>query len=281
MRSILITGCSSGLGAALARQCVEAGWSTYGTVRKPEDAAALEEAGVIALMCDVRDAEAVSAAVARVVEDHGRIDALVANAAVGYVRSTEQVEMDEMQDVMDINFWGVVRCVKAALPHMRARKAGRIVGVTSVGGLVGQPFGDIYCASKFAIEGYFESLAAYAGVAFGIDFTLVEPGGISSDFAKNVLARMEETGGIYEDDYAPLLQRYMTGGGVRGESVFQTPDQAAEVVRNVLEMDSPPLRIRTSDWARDLCHLKTAADPTGLELRDKVVRMMMGEDLLA
>ena len=121
---------------------------------------------------------------------------------------------------------GVVRGTKAVMPHMRAAGRGHIVNISSVGGLVGQPFNEIYCAAKFAVEGYTEAMASYIEEGFGIRFSVVEPGGIQSDFVKNVLAKVEATGGLLQDSYLPLLQRYLGRGRDRAaagrEGVFQT-----------------------------------------------------------
>lgn len=281
-RSVLITGCSSGVGEALALQCAEAGWETFATVRKSEDATALsaKSADVHPVICDVTNAAAIEAAIESVVREAGKIDALVANAGIGFVRSTEQASEVEVEAVFDVNVMGVFRCVKAALPHMREAGQGHIVAVTSVGGLVGQPFNEIYCASKFAVEGYIEGLASYVTPGFGIDFTLVEPGGITSEFANTVLRKVGETGGILEDDYKPLIERYLGGRGARGEGVYQSSDEVAEVILNLLGTQNPPLRTRTSTWSEELTALKTQADPDGTKLRDQIIGAMLGEDLL-
>lgn len=108
---------------------------------------------------------------------------------------------------MDINFWGVMRCTKAVLPAMRAAKPGHVVNISSVGGLVGQPFNEIYCGAKFAVEGFTEALTSYVTPGFGVNFSLIEPGGIATQFANTVLKEIGETGGMLEDDYLSQLQK--------------------------------------------------------------------------
>ena len=117
------------------------------------------------------DPDPTAKSIDQVIADHGHIDVLVANAGVGFVRSTEQATEAEVQWVMDVNFMGLVRCTKAVLPHMRTARGGRVIAVSSIGGLAGQPFNEIYCASKFAVEGFTESLAAYVGHSFNIHFS--------------------------------------------------------------------------------------------------------------
>ncbi|POC77784.1 short-chain dehydrogenase/reductase, partial [Vibrio vulnificus] len=92
------------------------------------------------------------------------------------------------------NLMGVIRMTKAVLPYMRNQREGRIINISSVGGLVGQPFNEIYCATKFGVEGYTEAMASYVQPEFNIKFTLIEPGGIQSEFTNNVMAQLQSTG---------------------------------------------------------------------------------------
>ena len=281
-KSLLITGASSGLGIATAIQAAGAGYSVHATMRDPGKRAALDQAAAAAGVkvqvhaMDVCDPASVAAAVAAVIATEGQIDALVANAGIGFVRTTEQATAADIDLVMQTNFMGVVHCVKSVLPHMRQARHGHIVAISSVGGLVGQPFNEIYCASKFAVEGYIESLATYVGPAFGLQFSLVEPGGILSEFANSALRHFNETGGMIEDEYLPVIGRYMAARQNRADGIFQTADQVAGVVVACLQSATPPLRVRTSDWAEKFCALKTVGDPDGLALRAQVVSQMLG-----
>jgi NAD(P)-dependent dehydrogenase (short-subunit alcohol dehydrogenase family) len=280
---VLITGTSTGLGAATALQLALKGHTVYATMRdlskKGDLAAAMAKANaaMTLLQLDVQDMASVTAAAEAVVKAEGRIDVLINNAGAGYARSTEQASLEEVHWVMDLNFMGVVRATKAVIPHMRKARAGHIVNISSVGGLLGQPFNEIYCAAKFAVEGYTEALASYVQPHFGIKFTAVEPGGISSAFFASAVKKMEETGGFLNDEYAPLMQKYRDRSRSRGASAFQTPDQVAEVVVKAVESADPPVRIRTSAWAEDLCALKTASDPDGKKLQRKVISDFLGD----
>ena len=277
----LITGASTGLGISIAVQLAGKGARVYASMRNLEKKLALEEAadkaGVSLLIkqLDVQDTAGVEKCVAEIIEAEGRIDILVNNAGAGYVRTTEQATEEEIQWVMDVNFMGVVRCTKAVLPHMRKARSGHIVNISSVGGLVGQPFNEIYCAAKFALEGYTESMACYIQPGFNINFTLVEPGGIHSQFANNVLKQFQETGGMRDDEYRPILEKYIGGAGNRGEGVYQTPDEVAQVVIECVENPDPPIRTRTSEWSNEFCELKTKADPTGKLLQENVYKKFL------
>lgn len=286
-KTILVTGASSGLGIAVAVMAARAGHRVIATMRNLDKRAALDAAAegldLAVMALNVQDTASVEACVARVMAQFGGIDVLIANAGIGFVRTTEQATEADIAGLMDVNFMGVVRCVKAVLPHMRAARAGHVIAISSVGGLVGQPFNEVYCASKFAVEGYIESLASYVGPAFGIGFTVVEPGGITSEFAKSAMQHYTATGGMIEDDYLPLIQKYLGGAAARaaaataaGEAIYQTADQVAAVVLGCIGAVPVPVRVRTSGWASAFCGLKTGLDPDGTKLQAQVVAQMLG-----
>lgn len=281
MKSVLITGCSTGLGVALSVQAAQAGYRVIATMRnltKRETLdTALAEAGVTADIraLDVTDLASIQRCVVGVLSDHGPIHALINNAGAAQLRTTEQATDAELQWMTEVNYYGVVRMTKAVLPGMREARDGRIINISSVGGLVGQPFNEFYCAAKFAVEGYTESLASYVGPAFGLHFTAVEPGGISTPFAQNALAHFAETGGMKDDAYKPLLDAYIGGAQARSDrgalSAYQSADDVAVVVVEVLQAATPPVRVQTSAWAKELTRFKTQADPDGLKQRDDVI----------
>ena len=121
---------------------------------------------------------------AAVAADHGRIDAVVNNAGAGHLGTIETESVDDVRRVMEVNFFGVVAVTRAAMPHLRA-SGGRLVTVSSVGGAVGQPFNEAYCAAKFAVEGFMESLVPVAATV-GVTVVVIEPGAVASDFVANV-----------------------------------------------------------------------------------------------
>ncbi len=279
---ILITGTSTGLGISTAVQAAQAGHIVYATMRNLEKRAALDAAAKSAdvslnvLQLDVQDAATVSSAVAQVLAEQGRIDTLINNAGLGFARNIEQTSEADILRVMDINFMGVMRCTKAVLPAMRAAKSGHVVSISSVGGLVGQPFNEIYCAAKFAVEGFTEALASYVTPGFGVNFSLVEPGGIATEFANTVLKEIAKTGGMLEDDYLPLLQKYVGGSQSRQGDTYQTSDAVAKVVMQVVDASAPPLRVRTSQWSEHITRFKTGLDADGLKQRELIVEHFLG-----
>ena len=276
---VLITGTSTGLGIRIAIQAAKAGHKVYATMRDLTKCAALdtarEDAGVALeiLPLDVQDTATINATVATIMEREGRLDTLINNAGAGFIRTTEQASEDDINRVMDVNFTGVVRCTKAVIPHMRKQRSGHVINISSVGGLVGQPFNEIYCAAKFAVEGYTEALASYVTPGFGVNFTTVEPGGIASEFANNVLKHVQDTGGMLEDEYLPILQKYIGGAQDRqtGADIYQTADEVAAVVMACVDNETPPVRTRTSKWGEAFCSLKTDADPDGRKQQQRVI----------
>jgi NAD(P)-dependent dehydrogenase (short-subunit alcohol dehydrogenase family) len=170
-----------------------------------------------------------------------------------------------------------VRCTKAGLPHVRQARSGHVINLSSVGGLVGQPFNEIYCAAKFAVEGFTESLASYVTPAFGIHFTAIEPGGITSEFANSVMKQVAESGGMLQDEYLPVLQRSVGGSRARQSAgVFQSADEVAAVVLRCIEADRPPVRMRTSAWSEEFTALKTGLDPDGFKQMKQVIEQFLG-----
>ncbi|MFI1645438.1 SDR family NAD(P)-dependent oxidoreductase [Streptomyces avidinii] len=252
--TVLITGTSSGIGLAAAIAAARAGWRTVATLRDTGRADALRKAAVEAgveldiRQLDVVDEASVAAAVDGVIADYGRLDAVVNNAGAGHVGTLELETVADVREVMEVNFFGVLNVSKAALPHLRAT-GGRLVTVTSVGGVVGQPFNEAYCAAKFAVEGYMESLAPVAG-AVGVSVTVIEPGAVATEFVNNIDLDLEAriaAAGPYSDALRHYVERtvgqFLTGA--------QTPAGAAESVMEALTAERPAFRIQTSEWARD------------------------------
>ena len=250
---LLITGCSSGIGLATAVAAAGSGYRVVATLRnRASDGplrAAAAEAGVDLEVrtLDVTDEAAVRSTVEAVVAEFGRLDAVVNNAGAGYIGTIEQIPVDDVRRVMEVNFFGVVAVTGAVMSHLRASN-GRLVTVSSVGGAVGQPFNEAYCAAKFAVEGFMESLAPVAATV-GVSVTIVEPGPVATEFVNNVGV---DIGALFAGagPYEPALQAYIAHvtADFSSEAV-QTGADIARVVLGVLQADAPPLRVQTSPWA--------------------------------
>ena len=239
------------MGLATAVGLARAGLTVVATMRDTgkDDALrrAAREAGVEldVRALDVTDPAGAEKTVADVLADHGSLDVLVNNAGRGAVASLEQLTDAQLQEQLEVNYLGVARLTRLALPAMRAAGRGRVVTVTSVGGAVGQPFADAYCAAKFAVEGLMQSLAPVAAT-FGVTVSIVEPGAVASEFVGNV-HRTDPTAST-EDPYAPLLAAYLSRTAAAFEHA-QSPEQAADVIVEAATTPDPKFRWQTSEQA--------------------------------
>lgn len=233
----LITGCSTGFGRAMAELLLERGDRVIATARKPEtlaDLVAPHGDRALALKLDVTSAEDIAAVLAAGRDRFGAIDALVNNAGYGHMGSVEEASVEDARAMMETNFFGPLALIKAVLPDMIARRAGRIVNVGSVAGQVGFPVLGYYCASKFAISGLTESLGAEVA-PLGIKVTLAELGPFATQFA----ASMDIVPPAPHYDMAELTR-------VAGNARWLVPDDARDGARALLAAladPNPPRRL--------------------------------------
>jgi NAD(P)-dependent dehydrogenase (short-subunit alcohol dehydrogenase family) len=232
-RVALVTGASAGIGKACADQLAAAGWAVTGSSRRGTGGP-----GWTGLVMDVDDDQAVLDGTADVIGREGRIDALVAAAGWGVAGAAEYTTIAEAKAQFETNFWGCVRAVQAVLPQMRAQRSGRIVLISSIGGMIGIPFQAYYSASKFALEGFAES-TAYEVAPFGVHITLVQPGNIATDFTAS---RVQAKGGEGDAAYAAAMTKAVSLME-RDEANGAPADLVAAAVRRVLSASRPPRRL--------------------------------------
>jgi len=234
----MITGVSGGLGREIARAALARGDVVVGTVRRPEAAAAFEAMGGHAVVMDVTDAAAVHAAVARAEAVTGAIDILVNNAGYGLVGAVEEASLDEVRAQFETNVFGPLALLKAALPAMRARRAGRIVNITSVSGLAVWAGTGVYCASKWALEALTQTLAQEVA-ELGIKVVNVAPGGLRTDFASRSKAIVADKIADY-DGLARDAERIMADHAGREPG---DPAKAALAILAIADADNPPMHL--------------------------------------
>ena len=242
---IFITGISSGFGLETARLLTQEGHTVYGTVRR--EVTPLPKVNYLTL--DVRDKQAVANAVQQIVEKEGRIDVLVNNAGMGIGGPLEFATEEEIRLQMDTNFMGLVHCVDAVLPYMRKQKSGKIIALSSIGGLMGLPFQGFYSASKFAIEGYCEALRLEVA-SLGVQVVVVRPGDFSTGFTgsrkkvtneaalqayplyRDAIAKVEhdETGGLKPEVLARTINRVVGKRNPRNGYVVASLEQRLSVL---------------------------------------------------
>lgn len=236
----LITGCSSGLGRALAATVLQRGDLAVVTARDTDTVADLvrdHPDATLAVRLDVTDTASVNAAVERAIAWRGRIDVLVNNAGFGTVGAAEEIDDAEARMAFDANFYGVHRMLKAVLPHMRARRCGHVLNISSMLGFVGSAGFSFYSAAKFAVEGLSEALAKEIA-PFGIKLTIVEPGPFRTDFRSRSL-RTAPLHEAYRESLGPFRSNLMASDGKQPGD----PKKAAQLLIDVVRGRDAPLRL--------------------------------------
>ncbi|XP_041063768.1 retinol dehydrogenase 8 [Carcharodon carcharias] len=270
-KTVLITGCSSGIGLAIASKLAKDDkkrFLVYATMRNLDKKGdLLDTAGnalgktleikALDVCCEKSIQECIDSIPNR------KIDILISNAGMGMIGPIECQSLEEMKNVMDTNFFGLVRLLKEILPDMKKRKKGHIVVISSVMGIQGILFNDIYAASKFAVEGFCESLAIQA-IKFKLKITLIEPGPVVTDFEKKVYeeglkvdlsAADEETRDMFTNIYLRNYKEIFV-------SLGQSADEVAEHTMKIISLDNPPFRHQTNSLYTPMTTLKYA-DPNG------------------
>jgi NAD(P)-dependent dehydrogenase (short-subunit alcohol dehydrogenase family) len=236
-----ITGCSTGFGRELAKMVLDRGYRCVVTARDPakaEDIAKGKEDRALVLELDVTDQVQIDAAVNSAVEHFGGIDVLVNNAGIGYFGSVEESDEEEFRWMFEINFFGLSAMTRAVLPVMRKQRSGQIVNISSIGGLRSFPALAYYNATKYAVEGFSESLSLEVA-PLGIKVMLVEPSGFRTDWAGR--SASETKSGIA--DYASTAWKNIEN--LRASSGKQPGDpvRAAAAIIDAVESPNPPLRL--------------------------------------
>ena len=247
-KTVLITGCSSGIGHATAEAFLDEEWEVYATARNPADVETLGDRGCTIATLDVTEDDDVERVVDRVIEEQGRIDCLVNNAGYAQFGPIEDVPVDAVHRQFDVNVYGPHRLIRAVLPHMRRRRQGTIVNVSSVAGRLSFPGGGVYAGSKFALEAMTDALRAEVD-EYGIDAVLVEPGPVDTAFtdrAEDEIAGVERSG-AYDSFYEVFEDTQAIGGGGPGAVA---PERVAEDVLNAASSTKPASRVPVGTLAR-------------------------------
>jgi NAD(P)-dependent dehydrogenase (short-subunit alcohol dehydrogenase family) len=244
--TILVTGASTGLGKAMALRLAERGFKVYASARNPEGIAAVEEAAarrgveVATLTLDVTDRDSIQAGVERIASESGGIYGVINNAGIGLRGYFEDLTDAEIRELYDANVFGVMAVTRSVLPHMRAAGRGRILMISSVGGRIGSLGVSTYCSTKFALEGFSESL--YMELApLGIQVVIIEPGIIKTErWSSN---RGTAAGALNPDSpYHRWFKQAEKESDGLVEASTTTPEDVAQVVHRALSAAKPRLR---------------------------------------
>ena len=242
----LITGCSTGFGRDLAKLVLDRGWRAIVTSRdraKVLDLAEGHEGRVAAASLDVTEPSQIRDTVALATKTFGRIDVLVNNAGYGYQSSVEEGEEEEIRAQFDANVFGLFAMTRAVLPTMREQHSGHIINVTSVAGLVGFPGSGYYAASKHAVEGWSDALAAEVE-PLGLKVTCVEPGPFRTDWAGRSLKQTPNRIAAYAETAGARL----TGTAEKSGTQAGDPVKAGEAMIEITQTAQPPRHFVLGAW---------------------------------
>lgn len=254
MKTVLITGASSGIGKATAKQLLAEDYTVYVAARRVEKMRDLEELGATALEMDITREEDIRAVVDRITAEQGGIDVLINNAGFGMYGAMEDTSLDDARYQFEVNLFGLARLTQLALPHMREQEAGKIVNISSMGGKIYTPLGSWYHATKHALEGWSDCLRLELA-RFGIDVIVIEPGAIETEFGDVMTGPMLERSG--DSAYADLAHKiakatremYEDGGG-------SPPSVIADVISKALKARKPRTRYAAGKYAKPMIALR-------------------------
>jgi short-subunit dehydrogenase len=274
VKSAVVTGCSSGVGLALAVLLAQNSYHVFATLRKKEDSENViaafkkenvDESLITFIIMDVASDSSVEEGFKEIYSKTEFVDVLICNAGYSVFGLCEYLPMEKMKDQFETNFYGVIRCVKKVLPSMRDKKQGRVQVVSSIGGLNGQVFNDIYCASKFAVEGLFESMAPVYS-ELGVHLSIVEPGAIATNFVQTTLKGFGENQTKMDDNLNMLLGKYMksTQEKFSDPKIAQSGMDVAKVCLKAITDENPSLRYLTNHHPNYTGNISLKySDPTG------------------
>jgi NAD(P)-dependent dehydrogenase (short-subunit alcohol dehydrogenase family) len=251
----LITGCSTGIGRAIAVAALDAGHTVVVTARRPESVQDLVDSHPgrsIALALDVTDRAQIERAVAETYAAFGGLDVLVNNAGYGYLSAVEEGDDAEVRALFDTNFFGVVDMVKAVLPEMRAQRSGHIINVSSMTGIVTNPPNTYYSATKHALEALTEGLSKEVG-PLGIKVCAIEPGAFQTDYLSRSMHQADDL-----EAYQHVAERKELMKAF-AEHLPGDPAKLAAAVLQLAGMDEPPLRLLLGNDVLNAYREKTAA----------------------
>lgn len=255
MKTVLITGASSGMGKETAKKLLQdGGYTVYVAARRVDKMRDLEELGAIALSMDITKEDDVVAVVRRIEAERGGIDILVNNAGFGMYGAMEDTSIDDARYQFEVNLFGLARLTQLALPYMRAQGAGKIVNISSMGGKIYTPLGSWYHATKHALEGWSDCLRLELA-RFGIDVIVIEPGAIETAFGDVLMGPMLERSG--QGPYADMAHKVANTVKASYEKGASSPPSViADVIAKAVSVTRPRTRYAAGKFAKPMIALR-------------------------
>ncbi|MNL03664.1 3-oxoacyl-[acyl-carrier-protein] reductase FabG [compost metagenome] len=273
-KTMLITGVSSGFGRALAEEALAAGYRVVGTVRSEQARQSFESlnpASAFGRVLDVTDFDSLENVINEIEANVGPLDVLVNNAGYGHEGVVEESPLAEMRRQFDVNVFGAVAVTKSVLPHMRKRRRGHILNITSMGGFITMPGIAYYCGSKFALEGISEALGKEVR-PFGIRVTAVAPGSFRTQWAGRSMVRTPRS----IPDYDSLFDPIRKGREEKSGRQLGDPAKAARAMLSIIECDEPPSHLLLGSDALGLVREKLSSLSAELDAWEAVTRSTDG-----
>lgn len=263
MSVILITGASSGIGFITAQNLAQQGHVVYGAARRLDKLEELKQYGVKPISLDVTDEESMGKAVKEIIANESRIDVLVNNAGYGSYGAVEDVTIEEAKKQFDVNLFGMARLTQMVLPYMRKQHSGRIINTSSMGGRLVSYMGAWYHATKYAVEAFSDALRMETA-DFGIKVSLIEPGGIKTNWGFIAADHLEESaqGGAYEK------QAEKTAAGMRKQyssKLLSDPKVISKAISKAVNKRHPRPRYLIGMGAKPLVFAKTILPTAGFD----------------
>ena len=250
----LVTGASSGIGKAIAKQLIEDGLVVYVAARRVEKMQDLESLGAMVLKMDITQEEDVKNVVEKIAKNHNSIDVLINNAGYAIYGAMEDTTIEDARKQFEVNLFGLANLTKSVLPGMRAKKSGKIINISSMGGKIYTPLGAWYHATKHALEGWSDCLRLELS-PFNIDVVIVEPGVIKTEFEDVMLApMMERSGNSAYGEIAHKLEQRMKESYEQGFA--SDPEVIAKVVSQAVKAKKPKTRYAAGQFAKPLMFLR-------------------------
>jgi short-subunit dehydrogenase len=258
-KTVLVTGCSSGIGYATCLVFARNNFATYGSVRDLSKAGRIQEITnkeklpLKIIRLDVNEDESIRIAIQKIISDSGGIDILINNAGYGMFGPIEEISIKEIKEQFETNFFGTIRLIKAIVPIMRKQRNGTIVNISSMVGRFGVPLNAAYVSSKFALEGLSESIS-FELDEFGIKVILVEPGVIQTDFFQNLKIKGNDT----KSPYYKLMDKRIAFLKAAMKNSVSSSDQVANTILHAVNSRDPDMRYIIGNDATNSIHMRNS-----------------------